>query len=127
MLSEALQYYSTIIPTFIAAVALVLLIWPSLRISTVALIIVAVASGGIATVSFIWRYFVRYNEEYATRLQQFFAHQDLERKVRELRALEQTRNTLTEGFLGIRSAEGLEVLDRLANEFEQLQTVLIRA
>ena len=35
LLSNALQYYSTIIPAFIAAVALLLLMWPSLRISTV--------------------------------------------------------------------------------------------
>ncbi|MCH8926094.1 MAG: SUMF1/EgtB/PvdO family nonheme iron enzyme, partial [Proteobacteria bacterium] len=111
---------------FVAAVALMLLIWPSLRISTVALIIVAVASGGIAAVSFIWRYFVRYNEEYATRLQELIALQDLERVAREERALAQTRNTLEEGFSGIRSAEGLEALDRLTNEFEQVQAVLGR-
>ena len=68
LLSDALQYYSTIIPAFVAAVALMLLIWPFLRISTVALIMVTVASGTVAAVSFVWRYFVRYDEEYATRL-----------------------------------------------------------
>lgn len=126
LLSDALQYYSTIIPAFVAAVALLLLIWPSLRISTVALIIVTVTSGAVAAVSFIWRYFVRYNEEYATRLQEVIALQDLERVAREERALAQTRNTLAEGFSDIGSAEGLEALDRLTNEFQQVQAVLGR-
>ena len=126
LLSDALQYYSTIIPVFVAAVALLLLIWPSLRISTVALIIMTVTSGAVATVSFIWRYFVRYNEEYATRLQELIALHDLDRVAREERALGQTRNTLTEGFSSIHSAEGLEALDRLASEFEQVQAVLGR-
>ena len=123
-LSDALQFPSTVVPLFVAALALMFLILPLPGFSAIASIIVIVGAGSIAAASFVWRYFVRYGQDYAIRMQELFERQEHARRAQERRALRELRDTLRTGFTSIKSSEGVRSLNRLVNEYEQLQAVV---
>lgn len=108
-----IQYPSTIVPLFITALALVLLILALPGVPAIASIIVAAGAASIATVSFTWK-FASYNQEYAVP------------PPNETDPLVEWCDTLRTGFTSIRSTEGVKALNRLVNEFEQLQELAKR-
>ena len=57
-------------------------------------------------------------------MQELIDRQERARRAQERRALRELRDTLRTGFTSIRSAEGVRALNRLVNEYEQLQAVV---
>lgn len=124
LLSDALQHPATIIPAFLFVLWLLyLLIFSDFVLWS---IIVLIVPGMAAVGSFSWRYFVRYNEEYARRTLEIMEIQDLERQAAQQLELVRMRETLRNGFSSIASNDGLKALDQLVNEYERLQARIQR-
>ena len=116
--SDALQYPTTIVPAFFAALALIAAL--ALPGSGFA-IGVFVASSATAAASFLWRYLSRRNEEYSRWRRQVIELQD-----RQRRELDQLRETLRRGFSSIRSTAGQVALRHLVAEHELLKALISR-
>lgn len=121
--SDALQYPTTIVPAFFAALALIAAL--ALPGSGFA-IGVFVASSATAAASFLWRYLSRRNEEYSRWRRQVIELQDRQRRERERRELDQLRETLRRGFSSIRSTAGQVALRHLVAEHELLKALISR-
>ena len=92
MLSDAVQHPTTIVPGFVAALALIGILffddfwrWE---------LVLLVTAGATAAGSFGWRYWIRYSKEYARRVQELMDLQDRERRAAEKAELEHLRETL---------------------------------
>ena len=122
--SDAIQDIFTILPLFVA-VLLALMAIASNSI-WVFLITGSAVSFAAAGTSFFWRYSVRDARVYADRLRELIIQEDLARKDQETQTLLETRDTLRTGFTSIGSDEGIRELERMVNEFDQLQDALSR-
>lgn len=122
--SNALQYPSTIIPLFVAALAVMAIILEQLWLPTTVLWIVTIAMLAAAAGSFLWFYILRYEEDRRSHMQERIEYQVRVKKARELRALQELRETLRNGFTNIGSVEGEKALTRLANDFDQLRGLI---
>jgi hypothetical protein len=130
--SDAVQHPTTILPLalFVMSIIYLALYSPVVGAAQVA-IVVLICSGILAAGSFLWHYTLRYHtlryhEGYERRVQELIAVQDRERKEIEQAELEQIRDALQTGFSSINSTKGLEALNQLVHEFDQLRPVLDR-
>ena len=87
-------------------------------------VVVLVISAVVAIASFLWRYFFRYAEEYAERVQQVMTLQDREIELAARSRAAQLREELQIGFSSIGSAEGLGIFFKLVGAYERLETTL---
>jgi uncharacterized membrane protein (DUF106 family) len=125
--SDAVQHPATILPftLFVLSIIYFVLFSPVLG-GALPAIILLVASGLVAAGAFLWRYFVRYAEEYARRAQEIMELQDRERTKREEAELTQSQETLQTGFSSIGSDAGHKALEGLVHEYEEFRRVVSR-
>lgn len=123
-ISFALQYPTTIVPLFIAASALMLIVLEQMWPSTLLLWVVLLSGLGTSAVSFVWLYFLKYEEECRKHAQKRAEYEFRERKVREVNGLQHLKETLHAGFAEVRSIEGERALLRLVNEFGHLRSLV---
>lgn len=122
--SDALQDPLTVVLMFGAILlTLVVMTFNSFRDT----LLIAAAVAFVASVSsFYWRYSVGDARVYADRLRELIIQEDLTRKDQETQTFLETRDTLRTGFTSIGSGEGIRELDRMSNEFDQLQDAVSR-
>ncbi len=127
LLGDAVQHPAILLPlaAAIMAVLYLYLVSPILGGGLWAMVILAVS--GIGTVmGFVWRYVLRYTEEYGKRARVLMDRLEEERARLENAEVAQRREALQAGFSSIRSAEGLKALTELVVEYEELQPTLGR-
>jgi hypothetical protein len=123
--SDALQHPATIIPLASCALSTIYMVLyaPIFGGSIIALILI-ICSGLAAIGSFFWRFFIRFNEEYVKKTQELLDAMDREGGARYRADLRQKRERLQIGFLDGNCPEGLNVVQALVHEYEQLQPIL---
>ena len=89
--------------------------------------ILLITSGTVAAAAFVWRYTFRYTEEYTKLAGDLLDIQS--QKHEQWKQAEVTRQceALHSGFTNIGSTQGLKAIDRLADEYDQLQPVLTQS
>ena len=114
-------------PTTLLALALTILFFIIMLASgTVWAIVLFVVSGAAAAGSFFWRYSIRFNREYARRVDELMDSYDQQESDRGKTEIQQLREDIQIGFSRVNSAEGLKALQELVDEYEQLQPALAR-
>ena len=120
----ALQHPATLVPLSTSAMAAIFILVLSPLFgwlwALVALIISAVAALG----SFIWRYFLRYGQEYERRVVRLLEIQDQHRVESEKAEMDELREALFRGFTSAESTKGQELLRDLISEHERLGSAL---
>ncbi|UCF61375.1 MAG: hypothetical protein JSV37_01490 [Anaerolineaceae bacterium] len=124
--SDALQHPATIIPlaSCLLSTIYIVLYAPIFGGSEIAYVLI-ISSGLTATGSFLWRYFIRFNEEYVKKTQELLDALDREGGARYRTELRQTRERLQIGFLDANFSEGLKAIQALVHEYKHLQPILI--
>ena len=124
LLWDAAQHPTTIVPCFMAALALIgILFFEDFWRWELGLLI---AAGATSAGSFGWMYWIRQSEEYARRVEELMDLQDRERAAAEKAELEHLKETLRTGFSTVGSSDGIKALDRLVAERDQLNALLRR-
>ena len=125
LLSDAVQHPATLLPLagFVMSVLYLMLVSPILGGGLPAMVLLAI-SGVLATAGFVWRYVLRYTEEYGKRARELMDLLDEERARLEKAEVGQLRDALQRGFSNVGSAEGLKALTQLVDEYEELQPAL---
>ena len=123
--SDAIQHPVTIIPlaSCLLSTVYILLYAPIFGGSIIAFLLI-VGSGLAATGSFFWRFYIRFNEEFVKKTQELLDAMDREGGARYRADLRQKRERLQIGFLDGNCPEGLNVVQALVHEYEQLQPIL---
>jgi hypothetical protein len=123
--SDALQHPATIIPlaSCLLSTIYIILYAPIFGGSIIAFLLI-VGSGLAATGSFFWRFYIRFNEEFVKKTQELLDAMDREGGARYRADLRHKRERLQIGFLDGNCPEGLNVVQALVHEYEQLQTIL---
>lgn len=120
---DAFKHPATLVPLALSVLFLIVLFVTQFELwAIIALIVAVIAAAG----SFFWRYNIRYNQEYAKRVQELMARQDRESGEAEKSDLQRSREEIQTGFSRVNSVEGLKALQELVHEYEQLQPVLGR-
>ena len=127
LLSDAVQHPATLLPlaTFVMSVLYLVLVSPILGGAPWAMVLLAV-SGILAAAGFVWRYVIRYTEEYGKRARELMGLLDEERAQLEQAEMRQLRDALQGESSSIGSNEGLKALTELVGEYEELQPTLGR-
>ena len=127
LLGDAVQHPATLLPLTAAVLSVLYLtlVSPIVGGGLWAMVLIAV-SGILAAVGFVWRYVLRYTEEYGKRARGLMDLLQEERARLEQAEVEQRREALQAGFSGIGSAEGLKVLTELVVQYEELRPTLRR-
>jgi hypothetical protein len=125
--SDAVQHPATILPFALCVVSIIyLVLFSPVLGGALAAIILLIAAGIVAAGTFLWRYFVRYSEEYARRAEEIMDLQERERMERERAELRQLQEALQSGFSGINAVAGAKALNDLVREYKELQPVANR-
>lgn len=125
--SDAMQHPTTILPFALCILSFIyLVLYSPVFGGNLVPVILLIGSGIVAAGSYFWRYSIRYHQEHERRVQEIMELQDGERREREQAELKELRDALQRGFLSVNSIEGLEALNELVHEHEQLQPVLDR-
>jgi hypothetical protein len=124
--SDALQHPATIIPLAACLLSIIYIVFyaPIFGAKTIA-IALTISSGLAASGSFIWRYSIRFTEEYVKKTKELIDALDHEGGARFRAELRQKRERLQIGFLDTSSSEGLTAIQALVHEYEHLQTILV--
>ncbi len=123
--SDALQHPATIIPlaSCLLSTIYILLYAPIFGERILAFTLI-VGSGLVATGTFFWRYFIRFDEEFAKKSQELLDALNREGGASYRIQLRQKRERLQIGFLDTNSPEGLKAVQALVHEYEHLQPIL---
>jgi Mg2+ and Co2+ transporter CorA len=120
VLSQAVQHPATSIPLTIAVLALLYLNFFSQTFGWAGWALgMLLGTGAVAAGSFFWQYVIRFRRGYAEQAEQIRARL-------EQQALHDVRKKLKTGFRRISSSDGLQALEELEQEYEQLQAALER-
>ena len=121
LIFDALQYPTTIVPLFGVALAFIFVVIDLPGLPLIGLVTAVALMLAAAAASFIWRFFLRYEEEYGRRLQKLSVTENRARRTSERQALQEQGDLMRAGFTEKGSAEGVKVVDRLVTEFEQIE------
>ena len=123
--SDAVQHPVTILPFTVSVVALIyfVLFSPVLGGGLGALVLFGI-SGGLAFVTYFWRYFLHFNQLYEAKVQQLMAGLEVEDSLSEEEKLKQLQETLQSGFADLNINEGLKALGQLNDVYQRLHPVL---
>ena len=122
--SDALQDPITVVPMF-GAILLTLVAITFNAFRDPLLIAAAIAFVASAS-SFYWRFSVRFTREHADGLQDLNIQEELAGKGPERKKHLETLEAPKTGFTSIGFDEGIRELDRMSNEFDQLQDAVSR-
>ena len=127
LLLDAVQHPATLLPlaTLIASTLYLALVSPVLGGGLLAMVLLVVSGVGAAA-GFVWRYVLRYTEEYGKRAGELMDLLEAERARLAQAEVRQLRKALQAGFSSIGSPEGLKALTELVGEYEELQPGLGR-
>ena len=125
LLGDAVQHPATLLPLAIAIMSVLYLslVSPIVGGGLWAMVLLVVSGIGTA-VGFVWRYVLRYTEEFGNRARELMDLLEEERARLEHAEVGQRREALQAGFSSIGSTEGLKALTELVSEYERLQPTL---
>ena len=127
MLGDAVQHPATLLPLAVAILSVLYLSLVSPMVGGGLWAVVLLGVSGIGTaVGFVWRYVLRYTEEYGKKVRELMDLLEEERARLEHAEVGQRREALQAGFSSIGSTEGLKALAELVSEYERLQPTLGR-
>ena len=125
LLLDAVQHPATLLPLAVAVMSVLYLLLVSAIVGGGLWAMVLLVVSGIGTAAgFVWRYVLRYTEEYGKRARGLMDRLEEERARLEHAEAAQRREALEAGFSAIGSTEGLKALAELVSEYEQLQPAL---
>lgn len=122
---DALQHPATLLPLSILVMAVIFILVLSPLFGWRWALVAIIASGIVAIASFIWRYFLRFGQEYERRVMRMLEIQDKRMAEAEKAEIENLRQILLTGFSNAESVKGEELLLDLVSEHERLRTALI--
>lgn len=123
--SDAIQHPITILPLTLSVLATVyLVLYAPIVGGTFVALAVLLLSGAVAAGSFIWRYLLRYNDEYARKAQEVVDLIEQRSTAQEQAALQKLRETLEKQFKAEEMPNGTKALQELVYEYEQLLPLL---
>ena len=127
LLMDAVQHPTTLLPlaTLVGSTIYLALVSPILGGGLLAMVLIVVSGVGAAA-GFVWRYVLRYTEEYGKRARELMGLLEGERARLEQADVTRLRESLQAGFSSIGSTEGLKALTELVGEHEELQPALGR-
>ena len=126
LLSAALRHPTTVLPAILALVSIAFVLGFIPGPSRAVAIALLARSALAATGSFVWRYALRSDEAYATRLRELSALRQRQQRTSEQAELADLRKSLGSGFQGVESSVGLKALNELAHEYDELLPALDR-
>ena len=124
MRSDATQHPVTILPFTLSILMLIVyLVFPPF-LGPVWAIILFIVFGTLAAGTYFWRYSLRFNQLYESKVQAIMAVMEQESSMGEEEELNQLQETLKAGFANLNTNEGLKALSQLNDVYDRLQPIL---